>query len=149
MKRAFCLIAGLLVAGCGDASEGGPSGASAKLPQPGQYQIATLREVIGSPEPMKEEASERCVTKSDMAKFHAAFAGNPDVPASCEPSDKDVGDGYFSVRMTCDTPDGDLTNLAAEIRGTYSSDEFEIVEDVTVVGVSQRSTKRYRRVEDC
>lgn len=149
MKRALCLGFGLLAAGCSNPGEGEASGASATMPKPGRYRITLVQEVIGSPDPKKEETSERCLTSGQMSKYHAALAGDPEVLASCRDLKREVGPGRFSVRMTCDTIDRDLINLPSEIRGTYSAESFEIIEEVTVVGVHQRDTKRYRRLGDC
>ena len=84
-----------------------------------------------------------------MLKFASTFAGDPELPSPCRDLVKDVGPGRFSIKMKCDTPEGEITGIPTELHGTYSAEEFEIIEDVALSGITQRGTKTYRRLGDC
>ena len=119
------------------------------LPRPGSYEVTAVQEVLGTAAPVTRNVSTLCVTTSHMLKFASTFAGDPELPVPCRDLVKDVGPGRFSIKMSCDTPEEEIKGIPTELHGTYSAEEFEIIEDVALSGITQRGTKTYRRLGDC
>jgi hypothetical protein len=137
-----------MLAGCGDlssakrengsdnASRPAEAGAGRGFPRAGTYDI--VRESAGRP----AETSTMWVDASNRAAFEALVAG-PDGSA-CRDRQVSIGGGSFSVRMTCDAPDGDIHNIAIQRSGSYSESAIRMTTDTILWGHPIRETASYR-----
>ncbi|QAY75611.1 hypothetical protein [Sphingosinicella sp. BN140058] len=152
--RGLLLFAGALVVGAGylgstlhPGSPGnGPSGSAAAppaasggnsangFPKAGQYDI--VRE--GS---QRSDKIDMWVDASNRQAFEELVARDD---GDCRDKSVSIGGGSFSVRMTCDTPDGDIRNIPIERHGSYSENFIEIEAITRLWRTPIRETARYR-----
>ena len=110
-----------------------------EFPRAGNYHIIRDRTEGGA---LKREEVDRRVDVSNRAAFEELVAR--DGGSDCRDRQVDIGGGSFSVRMTCDAPDGDIHNIRMEAHGSYSKDSIEIASETSFWGMAIRESANYR-----
>jgi hypothetical protein len=143
--RAFISLLGigLALAGCrvalpaGDGAEDG-SGASgvnvSGFPKTGMYDV--IRE---HGDDVKE--SSMYIDASNPQAFEHLVAPKD---SNCSEREVSIENGQFSVRMVCDTGDGDITGIPMEAYGTYSENSIEMTSQTSLYGTDIVETATYR-----
>jgi hypothetical protein len=111
------------------------------FPKSGNYHV--IHDGIGAAGENREE-SDTWLDVSDRDKFKEQFVR--DGGSRCRDQSVELGGGSFSVKMTCDAPDGDIHNIGMESHGTYSRDSIDVTNDVTLWGSPMRETYSYRLI---
>ena len=148
MRGLVVTVLGAALAGCGNlpqssgTAEAGSSGAD-RFPKKGQYHI--VRDRISGDE-LKRVESDRWIDVSNRQAFEEFVAR--DDGSNCRDRQVDIGGGSFSVKMTCDAPDGDIHNIGIERQGSYSKDSIDIEVQTTLWGMPFRETASYRFISD-
>ncbi|MFL6726794.1 MAG: hypothetical protein ACJ8FS_09810 [Sphingomicrobium sp.] len=145
MRKWMAPLLAVALAGCGGAGQSGnqsnitdPPGDV--FPAKGNYHLVHDR-TQGNGQMAREE-SDTSLDVSTRAAFEQ-FIAKPD-GSNCRDVQVDVGGGSFSVRMTCDAPDGDIHNIGIERHGSYSKDSIDASEETTLWGMSIRDSVSYR-----
>jgi hypothetical protein len=151
--RALLLFAGAVVMAVGYGASSLPSGSSKsasagsspslqtsdgspnRFPEAGVYDI--LRERAG-----RREETDMWVDASNRPAFEELIA--PDSGSDCRDRSVSINAGTFSVRMTCDAPDGDIHNVKVQREGSYSTNSIEFTTETTLWGTPIRETARYQ-----
>ena len=148
MRSLVVTVLGAALAGCGNlpqssgTAEAGSSGAD-PFPKKGQYTI--VRDRIEGDE-LKRVESDRWIAASNRGDFEKLIAG--DAGSNCRDRQVEIGGGSFSVKMTCDAPDGDIHNIGIERRGTYTMDSIDIADEIILWGMPFKETASYRFKSD-
>jgi hypothetical protein len=147
MRIWIMLLAGCALAGCGKSTavSGEKSSNTAApddlFPKAGNYHV--IHDGMGRVGQDREE-TDTWLDVSDREKFAAQFVR--DGGSRCRDQSVELGGGSFSVKMTCDAPDGDIHNIGMESHGTYSRDSIDITNDMTLWGSPIRETYSYRLI---
>lgn len=138
MKALLLLAgAGAMLGGCGDESPTSPmrAKAAAGFPKAGIYDI--VRD-----SPSRREETDKWVDASNRAAFETVVAGGDG--SNCRDRQITIGGGTFSVRMTCDTHEGEIRGIGIERFGSYSESSIDITTETTLWGTPIRETAIYR-----
>jgi hypothetical protein len=82
------------------------------------------------------------VDASSRIAFDALVA--PPDGSNCRDRQVSIGGGAFSIRMTCDAPDGDIHNIVIQRSGSYSESAIQMTTDTILWGHPIRETASYR-----
>lgn len=115
------------------ATEARPS--SGGFPHAGTYDI--VRDTMG-----RREASNMWVDASNPEAFEMLVA-RPD-GSNCRDRQVSIGGGSFTVRMTCDAPDGDIHNIAIQRSGSYSERSIQMTSETRFWSYTIRETASYQ-----
>lgn len=99
--------------------------ASDGFPKVGTYDV-----IVEGPEGTKE--SRIFLEVSNRAAFEEHFARSDG--SRCRDRQVKVGGGSFSIKMTCDAPDGDIHNIGLESFGRYSESSIDMTTETTLWG---------------
>lgn len=144
--RGFLVISlSLALVACGKAPQAAapeqrsPSTPKSEFPAKGDYHITRDRTEGGQ---LKRTESDMWIDASNREAFEELVAR--DEGSRCRDRQVDIGEGSFSVRMTCDAPDGDIHNIRMEAHGSYSKDSIDIDSETSFWGLSIRESASYR-----
>ena len=143
MRVCIMVLVAAALAGCGDfAPSAAPGNAGGEavadgFPAKGQYRMVRDR-TEGSGE-LRRLEMDVAVDASTRDSFELLVAGVE--TGSCRDRKVDIGNGSFSVKMTCDGPAGDVL---VERNGSYSSDSIDMSGDTDMGGMPVRESVSYR-----
>ena len=109
------------------------------FPKAGDYHIV---HDMGQGAHIERRETDMWVDASDASKFEELIAGQSS--GNCRDREVHIDSGRFSVAMTCDAPDGDIHNIRMERHGSYSENSIDIVDEMTMWGMSMRESRNYR-----
>lgn len=144
MRLLALTLVGMALAGCdklpkAEARERPATArASSEFPKAGDYHIIRDRDEGGQ---MKREEVDMWVDASNREALEELVAQGS---SRCRDRQVEIGGGSFSVRMTCDAPDGDIHNIGMESHGSYSPDSIDINSETTLWGMHIRESASYR-----
>lgn len=118
---------------CGPAhagQEGAPG-----FPRAGTYDVVWHSRILHDESRIRVDASDRRAFEALVAR---------DSGTNCRDRQVSIGQGTFSVRMTCDAPDRDFRNIPIVRFGYYTESSIDLTEDITLMGQQIRRTASYR-----
>jgi hypothetical protein len=148
MRSLVVTVLGAALAGCGNqpqtngTADAGLSGAD-PFPKKGQYHIVRDGNSGGE---LKRVESDKWIDASNRQAFEELVVGGNG--SNCRDRQVKISNGSFSVKMTCDAPDGDIHNIGVQRRGTYSIDSIDMADEITLWGMPFQETARYRFKSD-
>ena len=130
------LSSAILLLGCRTpslATEAGATGPTDEFPRPGNYDVV-------------QEGSygrKQTIEPLDVSNSRSFQEFIMRDARHCRDVASSFRDGRFSVRMTCDTPDGDIRDIKEEIYGTYSATSLQITRKTRIFGVETKQIITY------
>jgi hypothetical protein len=144
------LLAGsaLCLSGCDEAlrsiaahKETEATGAPAEA-STGGFPRAGLYDIVHETPDGRREPTNRWVDAASPKAFEELVAA--DDGSNCRDRMVTIGHGTFSVRMTCDAPDGDLHNIGIQRYGSYTERSIDETIETNLMGHFIREMRTYR-----
>jgi hypothetical protein len=107
------------------ATEARANGSPDAFPKHGYYDI------VSEGSYGRQQTTEQ-LNVSDAKRFNKFILRDS---SQCRDVVSSIGDGTFSVRMTCDTPEHHIRNIKVELDGTYSTTSLQMTRRMTLFGV--------------
>ena len=142
MRRVIIVSLASTLVACGKAPQAAAEQQTrppSEFPAKGDYHIIRDRTEGGQ---LKRSESDMWIDASDREAFEELVAR--DGGSRCRDRQVEIGGGSFSVRVTCDAPDGDIHNIRMESHGSYTKDSIDIDSETSFWGLSIRESASYR-----
>ena len=142
MRGVMLILLGVALAGCGEttpqaANKAAVADASETFPVWGNYHRISDRTSNGETQRMETDGPLEASTRESFEKLVAGAEVD-----TCRNREVDIGGGSFSVRMTCNGPNG--SDVAVSRHGTYSKDSIDITFETMMDGAASQETVSYR-----